>query len=397
MGSVTSRVASTGRVYYLLILVSLLWFMVLFIRYLFPPLFGTFQSVYGVSNTQTGLLFTVLMLAYATVQFPAGVIGDRVGLSKVILWSAILFSAATLLVAFSPSYVLIMVAAMIIGISTGPQKTVAIPLLSRRYPEHLGRVLGVMDTVGLLGGMAAPLVVVILTGVFVWQSVFVFAAGLSGLIVVLFYSHVSREQATDANEPDLSSSSETQESVSYKSAFTNRRLLTFVFIAGCHTFVWNGVSSFLPLFLTAEKGISAASAGALYSVLFAMGASQTITGESGDRFGKLTVAFGLFVLLFIGVVLLINSTSLVMIGIATVIVGLGVQGLRPVRDAYLMDLIPDGVGGGALGAIRTFMTGVGALAPATVGFLSDVVGFTLAFTVIGATTAIAALLTFLLR
>ena len=398
MSTVTNRIASIGRVYYLFILVSLLWFMIQFVRYLFPPLFGTFQSVYGVSNTETGLLFTLLMLSYAAVQFPAGVIGDRLGLSKVIFWSAILFTGATLLVAFSPSYILIVVSAMIIGISTGPHKTVSIPLLSRQYPGHLGRVLGVMDTVGQFGGMAAPLVVVVFAGAFVWQSAFVFAAGILGLIVVLYYYEMKQRSAPETVElTEPNSSSESSSSVRYRAAFTDRRLLTFIFVTGCYTFTWNGLSSFLPLFLTAEKGLSTGLAGALYSVLFMMSVSQVGTGELGDRIGKLNVGVGLLLLLVIGIALLITGTSFIMIGFATVFIGLSVHGFRPVRDAYLMDLIPSGIGGGALGIIRTFMTTTGALAPTAVGFLSDILGFSIAFTVIGATAGLATVLTLLLR
>jgi hypothetical protein len=62
-----------------------------------------------------------------------------------------------------------------------------------------------------------------------------------------------------------------------------------------------------------------------------------------------------------------------------------------------MDVIPEEVGGGTLGVVRTFMTGVGALAPAAVGILSEVVGFTVAFASIGGITVAAGLLTVWLR
>lgn len=45
------RTVGAAWTYRLVVSVSLLWFVVQFLRYVFPPLFGTFQSVYGVSNT----------------------------------------------------------------------------------------------------------------------------------------------------------------------------------------------------------------------------------------------------------------------------------------------------------------------------------------------------------
>lgn len=151
-----NRTLEAVRVYYLVILVSLLWFMVQFLRFVFPPLFETFQTAYDISNTETGLLFTSIMLSYSAVQFPSGILGDRIGLPAVILGGATVFTGAALLVAVSPTFLVLALAAMLIGLGTGPHKTVAIPLLSRRYIDHPGRVLGVMDTVGQLGGMAAP-------------------------------------------------------------------------------------------------------------------------------------------------------------------------------------------------------------------------------------------------
>ena len=64
---------------------------------------------------------------------------------------------------------------------------------------------------------------------------------------------------------------------------------------------------------------------------------------------------------------------------AVVAFGLGSHGFRPVRGSYLVSVIPESVAGGTLGVVRTLIMGAGALAPATVGYLSDAVGFGVAF------------------
>ncbi len=394
----SNRTMGTIWTYRLVVSVSLLWFMVQFLRYVFPPLFGTFQSVYGVSNTQTGILFTLLMLAYAVVQFPSGVLGDRVGLPTVIFAGAIVFTGAALLAATSPSFLVLVLAAVLIGLGTGPHKTVAIPLLARRYADHPGRVLGVMDTVGQFGGMVAPLVVVALAGVFIWQSVFLLGAAVSGVLALSFYWVVRSDSTVGAIDLSVERTTETEgDGRSYRSVFSERPFLVFVAVTICFTFSWNGVASFLPLYLTAEKGVSTGVSGVLYSLLFAMTVSQTITGEIGDRAGKLTVAAALFGTMAVGLVLLLFGGSIATLVIGTVVVGIGFHGFRPVRDAYLMDIIPDGVGGGTLGGVRTLMTGVGALSPAMVGVLSDTTGFVPAFGVIGAVVVLGGLLTLSLR
>lgn len=395
------QIATTVRAYDLVIIVSLLWFMVQFLRFVFPPLFETFQGLYGVSNTHTGILFTAMMLAYSAVQFPAGVLGDRVGRPFVILAGTTVFTGAALVAAASPTFLVLLAAAVLIGLATGPHKAVAIPLLSSQYPDRTGRALGAMDTIGQFGGMVAPLVVVLFLAVFAWQGVFILGAVLSTLFGLLFYLRIRdddelhvrgvetpRESDADADE---------EGDVSYISVFSDPSLLVFMVVTMLFTFAWNGLSSFFPLFLTAEKGVTEGVAGALYSLLFVASVSQAVTGDLSDRVGRLRVGVLLFLAMFLGVSALLVVDALVGIVAITLIVGVGFHGFRPVRDSYLMDVIPDSIGGGTLGVIRTGMTAVGALAPAITGYLSDTVGFTIAFAVIAAAAAVAGLLTLALR
>lgn len=383
-----SAAVRTLRVYDIVAIVSLLWFMVQFLRFVFPPLFETFQTTYGVSNTETGLLFTSLMIAYACMQFPAGVLGDRIGEPRVIIGGALLFTCAAALVATGQTFLFILAGAVLIGLGTGPHKTVAIPLLSKRYEDRTGLALGVMDTVGQFGGMTAPLVVVAMLTFFVWQSVFVLGAFVSLVLCWLFYVTVRSddELRTDGVSADDQSATDSDgtAAITYRSVFSDLRLIAFVVVAMVFTFSWNAVSAFFPLYLTAEKGLSSGVASTLYSVLFVASVSQTATGDISDRRDSLSVALGLFVLMIVAVLSLLVVTSTVVLALVTIVAGIGFHGFRPVRDSYLMDLIPEEIGSSTFGIIRTFMTGVGALSPAIVGYISDIAGFVVAFSIIGA-------------
>lgn len=394
----TARVTETIRTYDLVVLVSLLWFMVQFLRFVFPPLFETFQGLYGVTNTQTGILFTAMMLAYASVQFPAGVLGDRIGRPVVILAGAVVFSGAALLAAFSPSFLIVLLAAVLLGLATGPHKAVAIPLLSNQYPDRTGRALGAMDTIGQFGGMTAPLVVVVFLGIAFWQGVFVLGAAFSLAFALLFYLRIRGDESLQVRGVPTEADAEDDEAeASYVSVFADRDLLVFMVVTMLFTFAWNGLSSFFPLFLATEKGVSSGNAGGLYSLLFAASISQAVTGDLSDRVGRLSVGVLLFGAMFVGVVSLLFVGSLPALAAITVLIGVGFHGFRPVRDSYLMDVIPDDIGGGTLGVVRTGMTTIGALAPAIIGYLSDTAGFETAFAVIGAAAAGAGVLVYSLR
>jgi MFS family permease len=396
-----SQVLAVGRairVYDLVFITAFLWFMVQFLRYVFPPLFETIQGTYGVSNTQTGLLFTLLMLGYSAMQFPAGWLADRFDEVTVIAGAALFFTGAALFAAASPTFLILVVAAICIGLGTGAHKTVAIPLLSRAYPQQTGLTLGIMDTIGQFGGMVAPLVVVVVLGtVLPWSSVFVIGAVASGLLALLFYVR-STHHITVPEQPESQSESEVADGGdSYASIFLDNQFLAFVLVTVMFTFAWNGVSSFFPLFLSTEKGLTGGEAGVLYSVLFAVSVSQTVTGAISDRLGRLGISFALFLAMAGGTALLLVVDSFVLLAGVTVLMGLGFHGFRPVRDSYLMDVIPASIGGGTLGIVRTVMTIIGALAPATVGLISDVLGFGAAFGLIVLVLTLASVLVFLLK
>lgn len=391
MKNTLSRIQRILRVYNLVIVVSLLWFMVQFLRFVFPPLFGTFQAEYDVSNSETGILFTALMLAYSSMQFPAGVLGDKLGEPKIIVIGATLFTGAALVVALSPTYTVIVLGAILIGFGTGPHKTLAIPLLSRRYSDRNGLALGVMDTIGQLGGTVAPLVVVAILSMLFWQAVFILGAAVTALLAWLFYVCVKSDTELSVHRPteqqvadqtDQNTTPDESSPTSYRAVLFDRRLLTFMLVTVIFTFAWNGISAFFPLYLAAEKGLSSGVAGMLYSVLFVASVSQTLTGEISDRFNRLTVGLSLFVLMVCAMVTILLVDGLLPLAIATAAAGIGFHGFRPVRDSYLMDIIPSEMGGGTLGIIRTVMTGIGALAPAVIGVISDVSGFVPAFSFI---------------
>ncbi|MFC6730779.1 MFS transporter, partial [Natronoarchaeum mannanilyticum] len=161
-----SRLPSLRRLgrFDVLVLTSLLWFLAKFLRYAFPPLFGSLQTVYGVSNATLGTAFTGFMLAYAAMQFPAGLLADRFGSVRVITAGALVAIGAALVVVVDSPFAVLVLAMVVMGAGTGVHKTVAVELLSRTYPARTGRALGIFDTFGTFGGVVAPAGVVLFAG-----------------------------------------------------------------------------------------------------------------------------------------------------------------------------------------------------------------------------------------
>ncbi|MCU4754477.1 MFS transporter [Halobacteria archaeon AArc-curdl1] len=450
-GSRLSSVSGLGQ-YDALVLTGLIWFLAKFLRYAFPPLFEPLQGSYGVSNTVLGLAFTGFMVVYAAMQFPSGVLADRIGSITVITAGVVLASSAALLLVFDSPFLVLVVAMLVMGAGTGAHKTVAVRLLARAYPARTGRALGFFDTVGTFGGVAAPMAVVFvaslsLATVSSWRLVFV-AAGLVGLVLAgLFVTRApkrlantppherdddsrdvaqsddadgdSRKAVTESESDRPEHSSESGPEVDderatsiggqnpvgdessapgirrYATLFRDPRFSAFVLATICFSFTYNGLVAFAPLYMTDEAGLELSTANLIYSALFAVSLIQLVTGEMADRVGTLPVivtSLTVGSLALIAFVALTGVGSAFVLGGALVAVGLGSHGFRPVRGAYLMAAVPPSISGGSLGVVRTLLMGAGAIAPAIVGYLSETVGFRPAFWVLAASITIATLL-----
>ncbi|SEH49978.1 Sugar phosphate permease [Halopenitus malekzadehii] len=413
-GTVRDRLAS----YEVVLLISGIWFLVQGLRYLFPPLFDTFQTTYGVSNTETGLLFTALLIGYSIVQFPAGTLADRVSEAKMIAGGAAGFAVAALIAASAPTFPTLAGSAVLIGLTTGIHKTVAIPYLSRTYAERKGFAIGVMDTIGQFGGAAAPLfIAVILVSALPWNVAFLTGAAVSAAFAGLFYVRVVRREApvgivdddgdddvqgvedddVQGVEDDEGVDVEDDEDVSYREIFFNTKFLLFVLIVMAYTFAWNGFTSFLPLFLIDAKPLADETASLVYSLLFVASLTQTATGWISDRLSQVNIMLSLLSVIVVGLTLILFVDGVWALGGITLLIGIGFHGFRPVRDAHLMELIPESIRGGTFGIVRTLMTAVGAIGPAAVGYISDVSGYIAAFSFLSAVLAGSVVLIIVMR
>ncbi len=394
------------REYDVLVVTALIWFLAKFLRYAFPPLFEPLQASYGVSNAAVGTAFTGFMVVYAAMQFPSGVLADRLGAVRVVVAGAVLAGAGALVLVVDSPFAVLVGAMLVMGSGTGAHKTVAVRLLSRVYPARTGRALGALDTFGAFGGVVAPAAVVLflsappaLAAVLSrlpgadWRAVFLIAGVVALGLAAAFRIRVPRrlsgesdstdgragESPTDADDEDRSEPGARD----YLDLFRAPRFTAFVGVTVLFSFAYNGTVAFLPLYLAEAGGLDTATANLLYSALFAVSLVQLVSGDLSDRTGRLPIIVATLALagaaLAAAVVLPAVGAGPVALGAVVVLLGLGAHGFRPVRGAYLVEILPDWMAGGGLGVVRTLLMGAGAFAPAVVGYLADAAGFRVAF------------------
>ncbi|WP_436929274.1 MFS transporter [Halosimplex halobium] len=388
-----------------LVATALVWFLGKFLRYAFPPLFETIGATYGVSRTVLGSAFTALMLVYALMQFPSGLLADRIGSVRVITAGALLTAAAAVVLAVDAPLWVLVGAMALVGAGTGTYKTVGVSLLARAYPRGTGRALGVFDTFGTFGGAAAPAAVVLASaapGVLgaPWRTLFL-VAGVVGVGLAAAFAWATPRRLPD--EPAAATGDDDGDGSvplgAYVALFRDPRFTLFVVVTVCFSFTYNGAVAFLPLYLAEETAVSSATANLLFSALFVVSLVQLVTGEASDRFGVEPILALTLAVATAGMVAVLAFSATggpLVLGGAVVLLGLGAHGYRPVRGAYMMTVTPESVAGGSLGVVRTLLMVAGAASPAVVGYLSETAGFTPAFQLLAAALVAATALTLVL-
>jgi len=398
------RASTSFKTFDVLIITALIWFLGKFIRYVFPPLFESFQGTYTVSTTVLGWTFSAFLFAYAAVQFPSGILSDAIGTVWVIAVGILLASITAMVLVFETPFIIFVMIMVVLGGATGVHKTCAVQLLTSVYSSHRGRALGVFDTFGTFGGVVAPVAVVIaasIPGPLPGWRVLLFFTGVFGLMLAFsFITRVTQELKPTTSPGSIDPSPMERDSASsitwrsYAHLFTNKKFTVFVILTIFFSFTYNGIVAFLPLYLIQEAGVSPTIAGVLYSVLFVASIVQMGSGELSDRVGTLPVISGALALATVSMTTFILATDsgLWLLTTSVLAIGLGSHSFRPVRGAYLMQTLPNKVAAGGFGIVRTLLMGAGAISPGVVGTVSDFATFRIAFWLLALSISLSMLL-----
>jgi predicted MFS family arabinose efflux permease len=339
-------------------------FLVNFGRVVFAPLLDPLTVSFGLTESTAGLIATLAWLGSATPRIPTGYLLTRVERHRVVLGTGAVLTAAAALTAFANSVLTLGAGAFLMGLASGAYFIAANPLVSELYPQRVGRVLGVHGTANQLAAVVAPLFVgaVLLTGS--WRGVFTITSVVAALATAVFYWTARRTElpAAGAEDRALLAAARRQWPI----------ILSGVAILGATGFVWNGLFNFYVKYVTATKGVDAATARNLLTVIFAAGVPAFwVTGRLADRLPHvplmLAILGGFVTTLF---ALTVAEGLAALVGV-TVVMGYVIHSLFPALDTYLLDSLPDENRASAYSVYSGAMMVVQATGSVAVGSLID--------------------------
>jgi len=315
-----------------------------------PPLFPWFIQEYSVSYTAVGGLMTVFFVTSGTGQALAGFLVDRWGSHRVLCLGVSLLACSGLLVAVTPAFWGLYLAAFVAGLGNSVFHPADFSLLNHRVSQpRLGHAFSVHGLSGNLGWTFAPLAMTAAARAFGWRAAGLLAAmtGATSLATLWWKREELAHQASDPETP--------RKKTTGIADLLRLRLtwvsFTFFFF---YTLGFGALQNFAPSLLRDLYGLSLTMATSALTAFLVGGAAGLATGGffAGAEKGQEKLV-GLSFLGSAGIALILASVLVpgwAVIGIM-VLMGFGIGIAGPSRDMLVRKSTVSRLGTGAFGRI----------------------------------------------
>jgi len=137
----------------------------------------------GMGKTEGGLLNSLTLLASALGGLAFGFLADRVGRTRALMASILVYSVASGACGLSQTILQLAIFRFLLGLGMGGEWTTGAALIAETWPaEHRGKALGLMQSTWAIGEMIAAGVVALVLPRMGWRAVF-FVGVLPALVV----------------------------------------------------------------------------------------------------------------------------------------------------------------------------------------------------------------------
>jgi MFS transporter, putative metabolite:H+ symporter len=94
------------------------------------------KEVWQLDNAQLGLIGSAAPFGFLFGAIAAGLLGDRIGRKRVMMYALAFYAVFSVVAAFSPSYELFLVARVLAGAGAGAESAIIAPFLSEFVPAR---------------------------------------------------------------------------------------------------------------------------------------------------------------------------------------------------------------------------------------------------------------------
>jgi MFS family permease len=359
-----------------LIAAGLGWMLDAFDVMLYALVLAAIMPDLGMSKSQAGVLGSITLLASAAGGLIFGVIADRFGRTRALMWSVLVYSVFTAACGLAQTVGQLAVFRIGLGLGMGGEWASGAALVSETWPaEHRGKALGFMQSAWAIGYGAAALAAALVLPLWGWRGVF-FIGVAPAFLTLWIRRHVA--------EPQIWRASRNAPPGRLRDIFAPGLLALTVpltIMNACTMFGWWGFNLWLPGYLslsTAEggRGLAASTmSGFIVAMQAGMWLGYVTFGFISDAIGRKR-AYVLYTLSAAGLILLFISLrsplALLLLGRA---VAFFATGYFSGFGAVTAEIYPTVVRASAQGFTYNAGRVASAVAPFAVGTLAESRGF----------------------
>ena len=346
-----------------------------------PPLFPLLHDDLGVSYAMLGLLLSLKSLASGSTQLPAGILVDRFGARKILIFGFSVILVSYLFVAMSDAFWMIALAFMLAGVGNAVFHPADYSIMNQTVrASRMGRSFSAHTFAGHLGSALAPVVTLFLIAALGWDWREAVLASLAVGLFIIFgilsqWNHIHEETAQSRK---VGASAEggveltTWQSIMQIVA-SKPMLFLFLFFS-MQSLGSGGFKNFAVAGLVTLHGTSlSAAGGALTGFLFASAFGVLVGGVLADydkRHAR-TASVALFVTAVISLLVGAVDMHYALLVFFFTLAGLFQGVIRPARDMMIRAASPKGSVGKAFGFVFSGQAIGGAISPVVFGAMID--------------------------
>lgn len=378
------------------------------------PVLPLFATHLGAGPLGVGIIASVSAVTGIVASIPAGMLSDKFGRKKMLIFSAIVFSTAPFLYLLVTNIWQLAIIRFYHGFATAIFIPVAMALVSDTFHKERGEKMGWFSTSTLFGRFMAPIIGGSIIGALAFNpamsyKVVYIVCGIAGTIVFILALKINNPPSPPlratafskggntplspldrgesypplekGNAGGFSESKKWEEILTaFKTVISNRRILVASAVEASILFAYGTFETFLPLY-SIKAGLTAYEVGIFLSAqVITLALTKPIMGRFSDRHGRKPQ-------IFIGVIIgaiCIGSFSLfksfIPLIALSILFGLSLSIVTSATSAFIADLSKRETHGSAMGVLGSIMDIGHTTGPLISGIVAAYFGYEKAFT-----------------
>lgn len=343
------------------------------------PVLPLFASFLGADPAGVGLIAAISAFTGIVASIPAGLLSDRWGRKKMLLFSVLVFSTAPFLYLIVARLWQLALVRFYHGLATAIFVPVAMAMVSDLFHQGRGEKLGWFSTSTLLGRFMGPVIGGSLIGFLVFNPSLGFKAvylvcGLAGILAFFLVFKLPEPSETKKEREPLSNILST-----LKKVMANPGISFTSGMEAAILFAYGTFETFLPIY-SIKIGLSAYEVGIFLSAqVITLALTKPVMGRFSDRHGRKPqiLAGALMGALCIGSLSIFKSFFPLLL--LSILFGLSLSVVTSATSALVADFSRKETTGSAMGILGSIMDIGHTTGPLVSGIVAKYLGFSLAF------------------